>query len=128
MAQQAIIRFDSAIMRPAFSISSRAIPEPSTISCQRGALDVGLQRLEAVGVLADEGVVEHTTVGALHIEHHLHQPLAEGDVAVDAHRQVHVGQGGAAAVEHAEGEVDLVPELVGVGIGEAEEARARGAG
>ena len=38
-------------------------------------------------------------------EQHLHQPLEQGDVAVDAHRKVEVGQRRARA-EHARGEVD----------------------
>ena len=92
-----------------------------------GRLQVGVELGEAIGVIADEGVVEHAARRLVLGEHHLHEALEQRDVAVDPHRQVQVGERVAGA-EQMRGEMDRGRVLVGIRVGEPEEARLAPAG
>ena len=90
------------------------------MSCQLVACQIGVQLGEAVGVVADERVVEHPARGVRPREQHLHHPLEQRDVAVDPHGQVQVGERVARA-EQMRGEMDRGRILLGVRVGEPEE-------
>ena len=64
IAQQRSSARERAMSRPARSISSRGIPQPSTISLPGRCLEVGEELGESVGMVANEVVIEHPTSAA----------------------------------------------------------------
>ena len=97
MAQQTMVRSEARTMREGLLDLARGQAGRGEGLVPVGGAGGGGELLEAVGVFADEGLVD----GALGLEDQLVEEAEEGLVAADADLQEQVGERG--ALEHAAG-------------------------